>query len=334
MKTQSLQRQVLRALHSAAACSVLGGLALAGPAMAQGTFPNKPIRAIIPFGPGSATDLIARIVTDDMRQALGQPFLVDNRAGANGFIAAEAAAKSTADGYTVFVTATTTHSTNPSLFKKLPYDPVKDFTPVGGMVRAYYTITVNNDVPVKTLPEFITWLKANEKTSSYGWGATVSQVASADFLRRVGATSNGVPYKSSPQAMTDLIGGQLNFMTQDITTAVGQVKANRFRALAVTSPQRIPEMPNVPTMAEAGLPGFEAETWIGMFAPAGTPEPVLERLSTALQNAVKNPTVAQKITACCSAITFSTTRAQFGEYVAKDRASWTERIKAAGIHPE
>jgi tripartite-type tricarboxylate transporter receptor subunit TctC len=325
----------MRSLQLAGCAALLGSALVAAPAMAEGgAFPTRQIRTVVPFGPGSATDLIARIVTEDMRQTLGQPFIVENRAGANGFIAAEIVAKAPPDGYTVLVTATTTQSTNPSLFKKLPYDPVKDFAPVGGMVRAYYTITVNNDVPVKTLPEFISYLKANPNKTSYGWGATVSQVAAADFLQRIGAVSNGVPYKSSPQAMTDLIGGQINFMIQDITTAVTQVKSNRFRALAVTSPQRIPDMPNVPTMAEAGLPGFEAETWIGMLAPAGTPEPVLEQLNSALQKAVRNPAVAKKITECCSAIAFPTSRAEFTAYLARDRAAWAERIKAAGIPPE
>ena len=334
MKFISLHKTFGSFLRGIAIGVVLAGVAVQLPAFAQSTYPSKPIKAIIPFGPGSATDVIARIVTDEMSQSLGQPIVIENRAGANGFIAAEIAAKSPADGYTVFVTASTTHSTNPHLFKRLPYDPVKDFTPVGGMIHAYYTIVVNNSVPAKTLPEFIAYLKANEKSTSYGWGATVAQIAAGDFLKRIGATSNGVPYKSSPQAMTDLIGGQLTFMVQDITTALAQVKGNRFRALAVTSPKRISEMPNVPTMEEAGLPGFEAETWVGMYAPAGTPEAVLQRLSTALQAALSKPSVSQKITDCCSAIPFPSTRTQFGEFVAKDRAAWGERIKAGGFQPE
>jgi tripartite-type tricarboxylate transporter receptor subunit TctC len=299
-----------------------------------GTYPSKPIRVLIPFGPGSATDIIARLVTDEMRQAMGQTFLIENRAGANGFIAAEAAAKAPADGYTLFVTASTTHSTNPSLFKKLPYDPVKDFAPVGGLMQAYYTVTVNNDLPVKTLGELIAYLKANEGKTSFGWGATVSQLSGVSLLKRIGATATGVPYKSSPQAVVDLIGGQLTFVVQDITTALAHVKGNRVRALAVTSPQRIPDMPNVPTMEEAGLPGFTAETWIGMYAPAATPGPIIARLSSALQAAVKSDVVKQKMTSCCSSTPFPSTPAQFSEYVAKDRAYWAERIKEAGIQPE
>lgn len=323
---------LFRLLTSLVALAALGA---AHHACAQaGAYPIKPIRVLIPFGPGSATDIIARLVTDEMRPSLGQSFIIENRAGANGFIAAEAAAKAPADGYTLFVTASTTHSTNPSLFKKLPYDPVKDFAPIGGLMQAYYTVTVNNDLPVRTLGELIAYLKANEGKTSFGWGATVSQLSGVSFLKRIGAKATGVPYKSSPQAVVDLIGGQLTFMVQDITTALAHVKGNRFRALAVTSPQRIAEMPNVPTMEEAGLPGFAAETWVGMYAPAGTPEPIVARLSSALQVAVRSDVVKQKMTACCSSTPFPSTPAQFGEYVAKDRAYWAERIREAGIQPE
>ncbi len=331
---RSLSSVLVPRLRRMASAVLVAGFALSGSVMAQDAYPNKSIRAIIPFGPGSATDTIGRIVAEDLGKKLGQPVVVDNKPGANGSIAAQMAAKAPADGYTVFITATTTHSTNPYLFKKLPYDPVKDFVPVGGLMKGFYAIIVNNNVPVRTLPELIAYLKANESTTSYGWGATVSQLSAGHFLKRIGATSNGIPYKSSPQAMTDLMGGRLTFMVQDVTSSLSQIKANRFRALAVTLPNRIPDLPDVPTMAEAGLPGFKAETWIGMYLPAGTPKPVVDRLSSALREVVSAPEIARRFTACCSASVFPSTAQEFADYVAEDRALWAEHIKAAGIQPE
>ncbi|MGE3926386.1 MAG: Bug family tripartite tricarboxylate transporter substrate binding protein [Lautropia sp.] len=331
---KSLSSALALQLRRMASCVLVACIAFAGSVMAQDAYPTKSIRAIIPFGPGSSTDIIGRIVAEDLGKKLGQAVVVENKPGANGFIAAEMAAKAPADGYTVFITATTTHSTNPYLFKKLPYDPLKDFAPVGGLMKGYYTIIVNNDIPVKTLSELIAYLKANENTTSYGWGATVSQLSAAYFLKRIGATSNGVPYKSSPQAMTDLTGGRLTFMVQDLTSSLAQIKSERFRALAVTLPHRVPDLPDVPTMAEAGMPGFKAETWIGMYVPSGTPAPVIERLSSALREVVSKPEIAQKFTTCCSASVFPSTAQEFADYVAEDRAGWAEHIKSAGIQPE
>lgn len=298
------------------------------------SYPDKPIRAILPFGAGSGTDVMARIVTDEMRLRLGQPFVIEPRPGANGFIAAEMAAKATPDGYTVFITSSTTHSTNPSLFKKLPYDPVKDFAPVGGLVHALYAIAVSNELPVRTLSELTSWLKANPDKASYGWGATISQLGAISYLNRINATAASIPYKSSPQALTDLIGGRLTFMVMDLTSGMPHIKGNRVRALAITAPQRLPEIGNVPTLPEAGMSGFQLPSWIGMYVPAGTPEFVVQKLNTALQDTLRSPSVAKRISDCCSALPFASTPEQFGEFVAKDRALWATRIAAAGIQAE
>jgi len=307
-----------------------------GTAVAQSpaSYPEKPVKMIVPFGAGSATDILARIIGDELRVDLGQNFLVDNRAGANGFIAAEAVAKAPADGYTLFVTSSTTQSINPGLFKKLPYDPVKDFAPIGGIMQGYFSVVINNDLPVNTLQELIALLRADSNKTSYGWGAAVSQISGAALLKRIGATATGVPYKSSPQVILDLIGGRLTFVVLDVSSAQPHIRANRLKALAVTSPKRIPEIPAVPTMAEAGLPGFEASAFVGMFAPAATPEPIVRRLGNALQVVLKKPAIAQKLTDCCSATVFSTTPAEFAEYLRKDKAFLAERIVAAGIEAE
>jgi tripartite-type tricarboxylate transporter receptor subunit TctC len=309
-----------------------GGGALA---QAPAAYPSKPVKVIVPFGPGSATDIGARTISEELRAALGATFIVDNRAGANGFIAAEAAAKSAPDGYTLFVTASTTHTTNPYLFKKLPYDPVKDFTPVGGVFEAYYVLLVNKDLPVNSLSELVSWLKANPTAGSYAWGATVSQITGASFLKRVGVEAVGIPYKSSPQAISDLIGGQFTFIFNDITTALAHIKGGRVKALAVSSPARIPQLPNVPTLMEAGIANFDAATWVGVMVPAGTPAPIVAQLSTTLQNILKKPSVIQRMESCCSVRLFpAMTPAEFSDYLTQDRNAWAIKIKAAGIQPE
>jgi tripartite-type tricarboxylate transporter receptor subunit TctC len=308
-------------------------LTLAAPALAQ-QYPARPVKFILPFGPGSGTDISARNIAEELRAELGETFLVENRPGANGFLAAEAVARAAPDGYTLMLTATTTHSTNPFLFKRLPYDPVKDFEPVAGLTEGYYLLIVHRDMPVNTMQELIGWLKANPTKASYGWGATVSQITSATFLRRIGATATGVPYKSSPQAVTDLIGGQFTFMFQDILSVPSQAQAGRMKVLATTSPTRLPTLPNVPLMAEAGMPDFHAAAYTGIFAPAGTPGSVIRRLNDAVVKIQRKPEFAKKLESCCAAYMLVTTPAEFAAYLHKDRAMWAERIAAAGITPE
>ncbi len=230
-------------MHAARAMVLLAACLFAGWATAQGAYPVKPIKFILPFGPGSGTDVVARIAGDEMASILKQPVVIEHRAGASGFIAAEMAAKSPPDGYTLFVTSGTTQSLNPSLFKKLPYDPVKDFEPVGGLIQAYYVLIVNKDFPANTLAELIAWLKANPGKASYGWGAAVSQVTGSAFLARIGATATGVAYKSSPQSVNDLIGGLYSFTFLDLTTALGHIRAGRVKAIAVTRRSAIHRCP-------------------------------------------------------------------------------------------
>jgi len=304
-------------------------------ALAQSAdFPNRPIRMIVPFGPGSGTDTVARVVAEKMQAELGQIVTIENRAGANGSIAAQAAARATPDGYTVFVTSASLHSLNPSLFKSLPYDTDRDFQPVGGIMEAYYTLLVNNSLPVNTISELSAWLKANPSTASYGWGATVGQIAGASFLQQLNATATGVAYKSSPQAVTDLIGGQFTFMFNDVTTSKAHLANGRLKSLGVTSPERLPGVPTLPTMGESGLPRFIIPTWVGMLVPAATPKAVVDKLASALDKAVRNPEVAARMDSCCSARMLIRSPAEFGAYMKKDRSEWATRIKEVGIKPE
>jgi tripartite-type tricarboxylate transporter receptor subunit TctC len=265
---------------------------------------------------------------------LGQPVTVENRAGANGFIGAEAVARSAPDGYTVFVTSASIHSLNPSLFKTLPYDTERDFAHVGGVMEAYYTLLVGDALPVKNVQELSAWLKANPSSASYGWGATVGQIAGATFLKQIDASATGVPYKSSPQAVTDLIGGQIKFMFNDVTTSKAHLGKQRLKALAVTAPERIVGLEDVPTMAQAGIADFEMTTWVGMLVPKNTPPTIINTLSAALLKAVALPEVAAKMQACCSARMLVKTPEAFAQYMRDDQKRWAKKISEAGVKPE
>jgi tripartite-type tricarboxylate transporter receptor subunit TctC len=314
--------------------AVLAALLLPWSTSHAQAWPSKPIRVVVPFGPGSALDIVTRTVTEPLRAELGQPFIVDNRAGANGFIAAEAVARAAPDGYTLLSSTNTLHSTNQFLFKKLPYDPVKDFIPVGGMHKGYYVLLVPSSLPVNNVAELAAWLKAHPQKANYGWGATASQIGGAAFLKEVNATATGVPYKSSPQAVTDLIAGQLSFMVLDVTSGLQHVKNGMVKALAVTAPSRLPQLPDVPTTAEAGIPSVDTSAWTGLFVPAGTPAALVQRLSTALQKVLHQPIIAERLDACCSAKVFYSTPAEFDAFLQAERIAWSQKIKAAGIEPE
>jgi tripartite-type tricarboxylate transporter receptor subunit TctC len=319
----------------AAVAAVLAAVLCGGVAAQPVAFPNKPIKFILPFGPGSGTDLIARIIGDEMTRIGGQPVIIDYKPGANGFIAAEATKNSAPDGYTVMIGGGTTHSINPLIFKKLPYDPDKDLPPLSGMILAYYTLLVNKDLPVNTVQELIAWLKANSQKASYAWGASISRFISAGFLDRIGVTNAvSVPYKSSPQTVTDLIGGQFTFTILDITSALAHIKAGRVKSLAVTAPHRIAALADIPTMAEAGLPGFTGSTYVGMFGVGGTPEPMIQAMNELVQKALATASVKDKLTACCSAVTHQTSSQGYLDYIIKDRASWAEKMALAGVKPE
>jgi tripartite-type tricarboxylate transporter receptor subunit TctC len=297
-------------------------------------YPNRPIKMVVPFGPGSGTDTVARVVAQHMQAYLGQPVTVENRAGANGFIGAEAVARSAPDGYTVFVTSASIHSLNPSLFKTLPYDTERDFAHVGGIMEAYYTLLVGETLPVNSVQELGAWLKAYPDSASYGWGATVGQIAGATFLKQLNTSATGVPYKSSPQAVTDLIGGQIKFMFNDVTTSKAHLGKQRLKALAVTSPERIAGLEEIPTMAQAGVADFEMATWVGMLAPKNTPSTIISALSAALLKAVALPEVAARMQACCSARMLVKSPEAFAQYMREDQTRWAKKISEAGVKPE
>ena len=276
------------------------------------------IRVVLPFGPGSGTDNVARPLFEEVGRELNQTAVIDTRPGANGFLAAEFVARAPADGKTLLFTSNTTHAINPVLFKKLPYDPVKDFKPIAMVLTAPYVLIVRKDMPVRNVNELAAWIKANSDKAAYGWGASVSQIAGAVFLKRLNLTSVGVPYKSSPLAVTDLMGGQLSFMFLDYAAALPFVQGDRVKAIAVTSPKRIDILPDLPTMAESGMPNFEVRSWNGMYAPAGTPDAVIQRYSNAVKRAMSSPALLKKLEQCCVPTLLMAD--DFAEFVRKDRA--------------
>ena len=307
---------------------------LAGAAAAQGAYPNKPGRIIIGFGPGSGTDTIARLMAEELRQALGQPFVVDNRPGASAQIAASAVAKSPADGYTLLLTSNTTHSVNPHLFKKLPYDPIADFTPIGGIAYFPFILAVNADLPVRTPQEFVAYAHANKGKLNYAYGTSAVQIPAEALNRLAKLEATGVPYKSSPPALNDVVGGQAQFIVVDLASARPHLQSGRLRALAVTTSKRTGLAPELPTIEETlGLRDFDLAAWTGLFAPAGLPKEVQDKLSATLLQIMAKPELRERILAMGAEPTPSDIPT-FTALVKRQLELWGRKVADAGIQPE
>ncbi len=305
----------------------------AQPAWSQ-PYPNRPVKIVVPFAAGSATDIMARIIADELRTAFGQPFIVENKPGASAQIGAEQVAHSPPDGYTLFVTTNTSHSANPYLFKKLSYDPIKDFAPVANIMRIPVIIVVDPKLPVKTLQELVTYAKANPGKVSFGYGNSIGQVVGASFAKRSGIDVITVPYKSSPQALTDVLSGQVSYSVTDMAAGQSFVQSGRVRALGVSSKKRSPLMPDLPAISETpGFEGFEVIAWVGMFAPAKTPKDIVDKLNAVVRKALAKPEVKEKIVTFAAEAAPSTPE-ELAEFVKEQLASWGKSIKEAGIEPE
>jgi tripartite-type tricarboxylate transporter receptor subunit TctC len=296
-------------------------------------YPNKAIRLILPFASGQGADIIARTISQSISEQTSQAVVVDNRPGANGFIAAQAAATAAPDGYSVFVTSNTTHAANAALFKKLPYDPIKDFTPVTLLNKGALVFVVPADGPLKTVADLLNKARSNPGRMSYGSSSSSTRMSAEMFKQMTGAKIVYVPYKGTPQALTDLIGGQLDFVVADIPTAQALIQQGRLRALAVTSAKRHPVLKDIPTMAESGLPGYELEAWAAIFVPAGTPRPVVDKLNQLVRVALDSKAgrdFYQK-----AGLTASPgTPEELDAFVRSETDKWAKVIRAAGIEPE
>lgn len=313
-------------------CSALVAFILPGAAIAD-AYPSKPVKIIVPFAVASGSDIIARLMADELRAQLGGNFIVDNKPGASAIIGAEFVSKSAPDGYTLFVSTNTAHNSNPSLFKKLPYEPIKDFQPITNMVETAFILIVRNDFPAKTVAELVAWLKANPDRGSWGHGSSTSQVSGATFVKRAGVPAVRVPYKSSPQVMADLIGGQITFTFLDLAAAQQYFKGGKVRGIAMTTAKRSAIMPEVPTLAESGYPGFDLYSWTGLLAPAGTPREIIQTLNAAVRKTLAKKEFQERMAGLGSEVKPQTPE-EMRDYMVLQLKSWTEKIRDAGIQPE
>jgi len=310
------------------------GLTVAAGAVAQAaeTWPAKPVRLVIPFASGSATDTAGRLFAQQLGTQLGQSVVVENKAGANGQIAAIAVAGSAPDGYTLFMTTNSTHSANPHLYKQLGYDPIKDFAPIARVGLLPFMLVVNPDLPARTTAEFLAYAKAHPGELSYGTASTASMIGAETLNVMAGLQLVRVGYKSSPQAILDLVAGRLQVMVADFTTAMPHVKAGKLRMLAVTTAKRSELLPDAPAIGET-LPGFDMTSWNGIFAPAGTPAVVLARLEQASLKVLSEPDTRARFAAVGFEIA-PLGSAQFDRYVKGEIAHWGKLVRAADIQPE
>lgn len=284
----------------ALACGFAAVASFTAPALAADpAYPNRPITLVIPFPPGGATDVVGRVLGQKLSQELGQPVVIDNRAGAGTIIGATYVTKAAPDGYTLLVSSGTTFTVNPAIRANLPYDPVKGFDPIGIAGRTGLILLANSEVPVQTVKQFVDYVKASPGKYAYGsYGTgTTAQFAGETILNAAGLKMTHVPYKGSAPAMTDLMGGQIPFSVDTVSAAVAQLKSGKIKAIAVTTAKRSSLLPNVPTLAESGYPEVNMDTWLIVAAPKGLPSDVKARLEKALAATVADPETRAKLTA-------------------------------------
>lgn len=312
-----------------AACALA---AAAAPALAQ-DYPSKPITFVVPFAAGSATDQLARALGQAVTTATKQAVVVENKGGASGMIAAQQVARSAADGYTVLITTNTTHAANQHLYKKLPYDAVKDFAPVAGLGKGGQVLVVRADAPYRNVGDLLAAAKKQPGKLSFGSGSSSSRVAGEMLKQLAGVDLMHVPYKSNPLAITDLLGGQIDLMITDTSTGMPQITAGKLRALGYSTQKRSAQLPEVPTIDEAGVKGYDMGYWFAAYAPAGTPAVVVNRLNELMQAATKSAT-AKSFFDMSGSEAWTTTPADLAKFQAAETLKWGKVIKAAGIEAE
>ncbi|TDR93505.1 Bug family tripartite tricarboxylate transporter substrate binding protein [Enterovirga rhinocerotis] len=306
---------------------------MSGPAFAQ-EYPNRPIRLIVPFPPAGAADVISRILGEPLSRMLGQQVVVDNRAGAGGRIGTEAAVRAEPDGYSIFMGSQATNSINPELYDKLPFDPAKDLTPVAAVGGVGSVLYVRNSLDIQTFPQFLERARSKPGGMTYGsagnGGGSHLAMALLETMARIQLVH--VPYRGTAPATTDVLAGQIDMLCDVITTGLPHVRAGSVRALAVTTPQRHPALPDVPTMAEAGVPGYEAVSYYGLFAPTAVPPAILATLRGTVAKVLADEAMARRLGEL-GIEPLGLTPDAFAEYVARDRRRWGEVIRGAGIKP-
>ena len=305
------------------------GLSAPTAALAQ-AYPAKPIKAFVPVSAGSTIDNLARIIAQELRISTGAVLVIENRAGGGARIAPELASKAPADGYTILFCSSSTHSANPNLYKSLPYDPIKDFAPVLHLATMPYALVTRTALPYRSIQDLIAQAKASPGKLSYSYGAPATQIAGAAFNRIAGIDTLGVPYKSQPPAIADLLGGQLEYVIADLPILVPQVRSGALRALVQLSDRRSSLLPDTPTMAEAGLPGYDLSVWIGLVVPTGAPAGVIQFLHQNVSAILVKPEVRAQMSNMGMEHA-PNSPAEFDAFIKQQLGVWSRRVREAGI---
>ncbi len=295
------------------------------------TYPSKPIRFVVPYPAGGPVDIVARLLAQKVAENAGQPVVVDNKPGAGGNIGADLVAKSPPDGYTILMGAVATHAINPALYASIPFDPARDFVPIVQVASTPNVLVVNPSIPAANVQELIAYARRNPGKLNFGSGSTGSagHLAGELFKSMAGIDMTHVPYKGAAPAMQDLVAGQIQLMFDNLASALGQVRAGKVKALAVTTAARTALAPELPTLAESGLPGFDISTWFGVFAPAGTPRNVAQRLHEEFSRALAAPDVRERMLAL-GAEPAGGSSAQFAAYIRAEAEKYARLVKSSG----
>ena len=307
----------------------------ARPAPAEAAYPNRTIKLVVPFPAGGTTDLLGRLVADQLRGGLGATVIVENKPGASTTLAAEYVARSAPDGFTIMIATTTTLGINKSLYKNLPYDPVKDFAAISLVAAIPFALIVNPAVPVKTLAEFIAYAKANPGLAYGSAGNGSPHHLGAEMMKAAtGINIRHVPYKGSVQAMLDVIAGQTSFMVMDLQPALPQIRDGKVRAIGVTTLKRVAAAPDIPTLAESGLAGFELVGWQGIVAPAATSRSIVDRLAAEIGKLLGESVTQQRLAAMALEPLTGSTPDSFADFIRSEVARWAEIVRKSGVQPE
>jgi tripartite-type tricarboxylate transporter receptor subunit TctC len=315
--------------------AILAAVSLLSPAAYAQSYPTKPVRLVVPFGAGGAPDLVARVMSPRLQESLGQPIVVDNRAGAAGILGMEIVAKSPPDGHTLVVGSAGPVAIVPSLYRKLSYDVARDFAPISMVTAIPFLLVVHPSLPVKTVKDLVALAKAKPGQLNFGSPGTGSTTHLATELLKsaTGMKITHVPYKGVAAAATDLISGQVQILSGDLNTMLPQVKSGRMRAIAVTSARRSSLLPEIPSVAESGVPGFDASGWIGLLAPAATPAAIIQRVNGIVVKALATPETRSRLSALGGEVSASTPE-QFAAFIRSETAKYGKVIKSAGIEGE
>jgi len=321
-------------VSSKIATAILFGLTVCASALAQtaDNYPNRSITMVVAFPAAGTTDILARLISQKLTEKFKQTVIVENRPGAAGNIGTAYVAKAPPDGYTIMMGTIGTQSINPSLYKKMPYDAAKDFVPITRAAMVPNLLVVNKDAPFNTFPEMMAYEKANPGKLTYGssGNGTTLHLSGELFNLMAGTKITHIPYKGSTPAVADLLGGQISMIFDNMPSAIQQVKSGRLKALAVTSAQRNPQLPEIPTIQELGVTGYEVWSWFGLLAPAATPKPIVDKLNASIVEIIKQPDVQAKIIEL-GAVPVPETSAEFGAFITAETLKWAKVIKEANI---